>query len=358
MNGSIRLVCPRCRGTLSGGGTSWSCQGCRASYRGLRGIPDLRTANDIYLANSADWVFARRLDERYDHADFRELLEHYYDLSPEIPADLRRRQMAHILTAPERARHWLGAVGPTGRGPLLDLGCGTGSFLATVGNGARETWGIDIALRWLLVARKRLDEAGLSHVQLVCGCAERLPFQEGRFSTIIAGDVIEHVTDQSATLAEAHRVLVQGGGLFLASPNRFSLAPEPHVQVWGVGFLPRRWMEPYVRWTRGVDFRAIRTLGYVGWWRLLKRSPFGRGVVRAPGLPKAEVESFSPLKRRLAKAYNAAIGTFIGQACARGIGPLFHVVCRKGETYAAPRPIRVTLRGSTPRAAQRSGVGS
>ncbi|MHC5542484.1 hypothetical protein ACYOEI_30030, partial [Singulisphaera rosea] len=151
MNGSIRLVCPRCRGALSGGGNSWSCQGCRSNYRGLRGIPDLRTSNDIYLANSADWVFARRLDERFDSVTFRELLEQYYDLSPEIPADLRRRQMAHILSAPERARHWLDAVGPTGLGPLLDLGCGTGSFLATLGTSKRETWGIDIALRWLLV---------------------------------------------------------------------------------------------------------------------------------------------------------------------------------------------------------------
>ena len=127
--------------------------------------------------------------------------------------------------------------------------------------GVGESWGVDIALRWLLVARKRLDEEGLAHVRLVCGCAERLPFCDRGFAGVVAGDVIEHVGDQAATLAEAHRVLVPGGRLFLASPNRFSLAPEPHVQVWGVGYLPRRWMAPYVRWTRGIDFRAIRTLG-------------------------------------------------------------------------------------------------
>ncbi len=47
-------------------------------------------------------------------------------------------------------------------GPLLDLGCGSGSFLASVGASGRIVAGVDIALRWLIVARKRLDEEGLA----------------------------------------------------------------------------------------------------------------------------------------------------------------------------------------------------
>ena len=171
---------------------------------------------------------------------------------PRSRPHLRRRQIAHILTAPDRVRGWLDALGlPEGAGPLLDLGCGSGSFLSSVGGSGREVAGVDIALRWLIVARKRLDEEGLGHVPLACGCAERLPFADRGFAGVVAGDVIEHVADQAATLAEAHRVLRPGGRLFLASPNRFSLAPEPHVQVWGVGFLPRAWMAGYVRAVSG-----------------------------------------------------------------------------------------------------------
>src|SRR5262249_44710136 len=170
-------------------------------------------------------------------------------------------------------------------GPWLDLGCGSGSFLAAVGREAPEVCGVDIALRWLVVARKRLDEEGLGHVPLVCACAEELPVSRSTFGRIVAGDLIEHVGDQAATLAEAHRVLRPGGRLFLASPNRFSLSPEPHVGVWGVGFLPRRWMSAYVRWTRSIDFHDVHTLSYGEWRRLLAASPFGAGRVEAPPLP-------------------------------------------------------------------------
>lgn len=357
MDGSERLalVCPDCRGCLEPGAevNTWACAGCGRPARGLRGIADLRTGDDLYLSNRDDWEFARRLDEDFDRLDFRGLLGRYFDLSPAIPRDLRRRQIDHILTAPGRARGWLAALGPIAIGdrprPMLDLGCGTGSFLAAVGGQVGPAWGVDIALRWLIVARKRLDEEGLGHVRLACGCAERLPFRDRSFGAIVAGDVIEHVADQGATLAEAHRVLAAGGRLFLAAPNRFSLAPEPHVQVWGVGFLPRRWMAPYVRLVRRIDFRAVRTLGHGEWARLLRRSPFGRGTIRAPGLPASDLAHFGPIKRRAARLYNALVATRAGQAAALRVGPLFHVLCeRPGDGEGgAPRAIPATRRRST-----------
>jgi SAM-dependent methyltransferase len=333
------------------------CRSCGRTARGLRGIADLRTGDDLYLSNRDDWAFALQLDEDFDRLDFRGLLQRYFDLACEIPPDLRRRQIAHILGAPERARRWLEALGPIGDRPVLDLGCGTGSFLAAVGRSVGPAWGVDIALRWLLVARKRLDEEGLAHVRLVCGCAERLPFRDRSFGGVVAGDVIEHVADQAATLAEAHRVLVPGGRLFLAAPNRFSLAPEPHVQVWGVGFLPRRWMAPYVRLVRGLDFRAIRTLGHAEWTSLLYQSPFGRGTIRAPGLPRTDLAQFGRVKRQVARLYNSLIATRPGQALAQRVGPLFHVVCERpaeaeAEAGATPAPATPATRPrSTPTAA-------
>jgi ubiquinone/menaquinone biosynthesis C-methylase UbiE len=350
MDGPNILVCPHCRAALSPGIDVWTCTDCRTTYDLLRGIPDLRTEDDVFLANRDDWAFTRRLDEDFDRLDFRGLLDRYFDLAPEIPPDLRRRQITHILTAPERAKRWRDALGPIAPGPLLDLGCGTGSFLAAVGGEGRPAWGIDIALRWLLVARKRLDEEGLSHVRLVCGCAERLPFLDRRFAGIVAGDVIEHVADPPATLTESYRVLAPGGRVFLASPNRFSLAPEPHVQVWGVGFLPRRWMSAYVRMMRNIDFRAIHTLGQGEWRRLLRSTPFGGGTLSAPGLPGADLAHFGPIRRTLAKWYNAAVATRPGQAVARRVGPLFHVVCERGPDEPERSPSPATHRRSRPRA--------
>lgn len=334
MNG-FAWACPKCRGELDSGRDSWDCRRCGAAFPALRGIPDLRTGDDLFLDNAGDRALARRLDADFDRLDFRGLLDLYFDLSPEIAPDLRARQVTHILTAPGRVRRWLDGVGDEA-GLLLDLGCGTGSFLSAVGHSRPAVAGVDIALRWLLVARKRLDEEGLGRVPLVCACAEDLPLCDAAVAAVVAGDVIEHVVDQAATLGEVHRVLRPGGRAFLASPNRFSLAPEPHVQVWGVGYLPRRWMCGYVRWTRGADFRAIRTLGYGEWVRLLRSSPFEGGRISSPPLPAEDLAHFGPLKRRVARLYNSVVATRPGRLAALAVGPLFHVVCRKQDKAASP----------------------
>ncbi len=126
----VRLVCPYCRGPLSeSNSSSWRCATCRQDFRGLRGIPDLRTSDDAYRANDDDWSFACRLNESFDDLDFRGLLQRYYELSPDVPPELRQRQIEHILGATERTGIWLSGLGmerlPSG---TLDLGCGSGPF--------------------------------------------------------------------------------------------------------------------------------------------------------------------------------------------------------------------------------------
>ena len=79
-------------------------------------------------------------------------------------------------------------------------------------------------------------------------------------------------------------------------------------------------MGPYVRWKRGIDFRAIRTLSLGEWRRLLRRSAFGGGSIRAPGLGAGDLGQFGPIKRRVARMYNVAVGMAIGQAVARAGG--------------------------------------
>src|SRR4051794_5066642 len=101
MEGMCGLACPRCGGALEDGADAWTCLGCGAGYRALRGIPDLRTANDGYMPNGEDWTFARRLAAEYDRLDFQGLLGRYFDLAADVPPDLRRRQMAHILGGPD-----------------------------------------------------------------------------------------------------------------------------------------------------------------------------------------------------------------------------------------------------------------
>ena len=333
------ILCPTCLVLLAEGVTSWDCPGCGVSYRSLRGIPDLRVADDGYLPNAEDWSLALALDAAYDDLDFLGLLSLLLDLGPPLKPELKARQINHILTAGPRARAWVEAIG-AGSGAWLDLGCGSGSFLASRAAEGTDLVGIDVAMRWLLVARKRLDEEGAlaRSSRLVCGNAERLPFADQTFAAVIAGDVIEHVASQRDTLAESYRVLIPGGRCILATPNRTSLAPEPHVGLWGVGFLPRAWMGRYVAARGRGDFRAILTRTAGGWLRLLAASPFRGGTLRAPRLTESDLAAMPGLKRRLGRAYNAAVSTRVGRAIALRVGPLLHLVATRPDATPTPPP--------------------
>src|SRR5207245_1207378 len=82
---------------------------------------------------------------------------------------------------------------------------GPGGFLAAAASRFSLAAGIDVSMTWLLVTRRRLEEAGAT-ASLACACAERLPVPDGHFDAVVAQDVLEHVGDRQAVLAEMDRV--------------------------------------------------------------------------------------------------------------------------------------------------------
>ena len=196
-------------------------------------------------------------------------------------------------------------------------------------------------MRWLLVARKRLDEEGLgprpARLRLRRGLAARAT---GRSRGVVAGDVIEHVADQAATLAEAYRVLRPGGRLFLASPNRFSLAPEPHVGVWGVGYLPTALDGALTCAGRAASTsgRSVRSVTSE-WARMLRESPFGGGRDRrSPPCPATTSRTSARSSGRSPGCITRSWRPPPGRLAARAVGPLFHVVCEKPPSPAERAP--------------------
>lgn len=172
----------------------------------------------------------------------------------------------------QRAADAMGRPVPTD-GVALDLGCGGGSALFALAKRASLAIGLDNALSELLLAKKRLIEAGIENVALVCGDAAQLPLPPQSIAIQNATDVVEHMPAPERFLAEARRVMRPGGVFFFNSPNRFSLLTrEPHVKLWGVGFLPRPWMEPYVRWRLGRAYQGKRLLSLFELRRLLRRT--------------------------------------------------------------------------------------
>jgi len=101
---------------------------------------------------------------------------------------------------------------------VLDVGCGTGSNLRLlVELGFGDVTGLDRsedAIRWC-------REKQLPAVERGDLCA--LPFPEDHFDLVIATDVLEHIDEPDAGVAELRRVLRPGGTLIVTVPAFESL---------------------------------------------------------------------------------------------------------------------------------------
>jgi ubiquinone/menaquinone biosynthesis C-methylase UbiE len=151
--------------------------------------------------------------------------------------------------------------------------------------------GTDIAMRWLHVSRRRFMDRGLPIPPLVCCCAEHLPFPDGTFDLAVCSATLEFTRNQDQTLSECARALCRGGSLYLSTVNRFSIAQNPYVYLWGVGFLPRNWQARYVRWRRDASYENINLLS-LGELRRMARKYFSAIEV---GLPDIDDESLKQL---------------------------------------------------------------
>ena len=299
----LEYRCPRCRGALAAGPAQYDCRGCVARFPIVYGIPDFRLYPDPYIAIEDDYRKAGRLIERYAESTFRELVEFYWSITPDTPPEMARRFTAHALAGTGRGR-WLlddlAASNPAGRGGpgrrALEVGCRTGGVLAAMAERFGHVVGIDIAFRWLIVARKALEESG-QRAQLACCCAENLPFEEGALHLVLAENVLEHARTPAALVTEAHRALAPGGVLYATTWNRLSPAPEPHVRLFGVGYLPRGLQKRYVRYHRGVDYEHVRLVSAFGLTRIARAAGFRSASVRAAALSPAQVAALPRLLR-------------------------------------------------------------
>lgn len=333
----VRLCCPRCRAALDEEAQRLRCAGCGAAYPVIAGIPDLRVCPDPYISLERDRRKAQALARAAGAMSFAELVDHYYAITPEVPADLAARYARHHRAGVARGQGVLRrlrarfGIAPADGHSLLDLGCGSAGLVAAVAGGAGVV-GVDVALRWLVIGRRRLEEAGLGGARLVCACADHLPFAAGCFDWLVAENLLEHLADAEAALAEALRVARPGARFHARTVNRYLLAREPHVGLWGVGFLPRRWMDPYVRWRRGLPYDRIH-LRSAGELRRLARRAGADGLrVQPPLVDDADVSHLGPTQRRWLRAYGR-LGALLPGRLLTPLAPWLDVA---GRLAAAP----------------------
>lgn len=329
-----KYCCPRCKGSLLEAASAYACEGCGCSYPVIAGIADFRVYSDPYISIEADRQKGLLLQAKAQGLTFNELVDFYYSITPEVPADLGRYYANHHKAGIMRGGALLdrfaayGHAVPAQNQQLLDLGCGTAGFLCAAARRLpAKIIGADIAFRWLIVARKRLLEQGFDNVELICACADYLPLRDTTVDAIVAENLIEHVQDQRGLFGEIARVRRPGATVLARTVNRFAFGPEPHVGVWGVGLLPRQWMNGYVKAVKGIPYEHIH-LQSAGELRNSIRNARQLDLhVEPPRLSENDVAHHSALRRNAFKIYgvltqaNAPMRSAVMQ-----IGPYLDVV--------------------------------
>jgi SAM-dependent methyltransferase len=104
-------------------------------------------------------------------------------------------------------------------GRVLDAGCGRSLFTEI-----RPDWPFTVVAADVdtdLIASRKVEFPG---VRWAVAGASPLPFRDGAFDALFAGELIEHLPDPAPAVVEFRRVVRPGGTLILTTPNRRRLA--------------------------------------------------------------------------------------------------------------------------------------
>jgi SAM-dependent methyltransferase len=110
-------------------------------------------------------------------------------------------------------------------GPLLDIGCWTGSFLEAASARGWTAMGIEPST-W---AAGRAAQRGLDVRQ---GEFDEIELPPARWRLVVLGDVLEHLADPGAALDRVAGLLEEGGGLYLTVPDAGSACARMMGRRW------------------------------------------------------------------------------------------------------------------------------
>jgi ubiquinone/menaquinone biosynthesis C-methylase UbiE len=183
--------------------------------------------------------------------------------------------MCRLLEATGLSR-WRAWLTRGAKGPVLEVGCGTGRNLPLYEAGLTVV-GVEPSLEALERARSRAPGT-----PLVCASAEALPFRDGTFATVVSSLVFCSVPDVPKGLAEVKRVLAPDGELRMLEHVRstFRLGGwwddfiQP-VWTWAAGGChPNRDTESAVREADfEIDAASLRAKGSMRRFRAHPRRP-------------------------------------------------------------------------------------
>jgi SAM-dependent methyltransferase len=166
-----------------------------------------------------------------------ETIGRYYESADYLP--MRNDGAGPVAIAYRAVRHVtvrvrLGLVArhaPRPRGRLLDVGCGTGEFLAHARDAGWDVVGVEPAAR----AADDAERLGLA----VRRSADLARLDEPPFDAITMWHALEHMHAPAAQLAQARRLLTPDGCVLVAVPSHDSIDARTYGAAWYAWDVPR-----------------------------------------------------------------------------------------------------------------------
>lgn len=130
---------------------------------------------------------------------------------------------------------------------ILEVGCGTGRWLAALFPCVAQVYGVDLSLGMLRQAQQK------QQFHLICGQAGSLPFSSAVFDLVFCVNAFHHFDDPHRFIAEARRLLRQGGALAI-------IGMDPH------GGHDRWYLYDFFTGTYDTDLRRFPSKEVLSQW--------------------------------------------------------------------------------------------
>ena len=195
---------------------------------------------------------------------------------------------------------------------ILEVGCGTGRWLADLRPVTDQLYGLDLSAGML---RQAWEQQGAG-AYLIQGRAEQLPFPDACFDLVYCVNAIHHFNQQRAFIFQARRLLRPGGALAV-----IGLDPRQHRDRWYIyDYFDGTFETDLARfpsWGAVLDWMIAANLAPVE-WRPVERildPKIGPAVLDDPFLKK---DATSQLALLTDKEYTAGLRRLVAALDAAG----------------------------------------
>ena len=204
---------------------------------------------------------------------------------------------------------------------VLEVGCGTGQWLALLAGGGRRLYGVDLSNAMLERAHARVPA-----LALIRGHADQLAFARASFDLVFCVHALHHFDAPREFVSAAHRLLRPGGAIAVIGMNPHAGRDRWYIYDYFPGTYEtdlRRYPSPGAI----IDWMIAAGFGITG-WRVAARiidTRAGRAVWNDPILQKNGTSQLTLLSDEAYTAGLARIEAALMRAGAAGESVIFPV---------------------------------